>query len=335
MADPYAVLAQAEADDFDAAAANLEPAIEYFLEHDRVAALRLLAALAGYWQDAGRVDEGRALTENAIKGMHRRATHDPAVAVALPRALLAASELAFRQGDQEMAIKRAHDTIRAAVLVEDYPTAALAHTDLARVAYRAGDAAAIEKHARKALEMAGNDTLARRGALHMLAWAAHTAGDLDEAERRFEESLAYRRQHGSRLSVAVEIANLGDLAAERGDLGRAAAMLGEALAVGQEIDSRYMIVNTLPSVAALAVRAGMFAEGARLFGATDSIANAAGLVPDPNSDADDARRQARDRLGDADFALELAEGGSLAADDAVALALSVARRIEKSGLRGP
>jgi tetratricopeptide (TPR) repeat protein len=321
--------ASAGADEASAAALRdlgdkIVPAIEYLIEGDRPAALRLVGALATYWQDAGRVDEGRALTERAIRGSDPAGNRD--VLRSIPRALLAASDLAFRQGDQEQATKRAKDCIRAAVLIDDYVTASLAHSNLARVAYRAGDAAEIERQSRKALDLAGDDTLANRAALHMLAWAAHTAGDLDEAERRFEASLDYRRRFAGRLSVAVEIANLGDLAAERGDLPRAAQLLAEVIEISHELDSKYMLVNSFPACASLCVRAGIADDGARLFGAADAIANASGLVPDPNTVADEARASARELVGDR-FASLLAEGARLSEDDAVALALRVTRAL--------
>lgn len=310
----------------DPVASALAPAIEWYLEHDRAAALRLVAALSGYWQDAGRVDEGRALTERVVEATMVEATRERTVADAIPRALLAASELAFRQGDQRAATKRAKDTIRAAILVEDRPTAALAHTALARVAYRDGEAPEIERHARKALKFAADDTAAHSGALHMLAWAAHTAGDLDEAERRFEQSLEYRRQHRGPMAVAVEIGNLGDLAIERGNLRRAAELLAEALQISHASGSAYMLVNFLPSFGILAARAGMDEDAARLFGAGHALASSAGLIPDPNPAIDDASARARDRLGEARFAQLLADGTSLATDEAVALAFAVARR---------
>src|SRR5688500_5727222 len=217
--------------DLNDVASDIPAAVEYLVENDRAAAMRLVGALSGYWQDAGLVDEGRVLTERALENGHRLAGRDTDIASAIPRALLTSSELAFRQGDQSVARKRALDAVRAAILVEDRPAAAMAHNNLARIAFRNRDAGEIEAHARKALALAGDDTLARRGALHMLAWAAHTAGDLDLAEKRFQESLEYRRRVAGPVSVAVEMSNLADLELERGNLARAAELHAEALDV--------------------------------------------------------------------------------------------------------
>jgi tetratricopeptide (TPR) repeat protein len=304
------------------------PALEYLERADPAAALRLCGALSIFWQDTGRVAEGRAITDRLVDEFMLKAVDNAAIAAAIPRALLVSSELAFRQGDQKAATKRANATVRAAVLVEDRVTASLAYTNLARVAYRAGDAAEIERYSRRAQEFAGDDSLAQRAALHMLAWAAHTAGDLDEAEKRFEESLELRRRTAGRLSVAAESANLGDLAAERGNYPRAARLLGDALEVSHEIGSMYMLVNTLPSIAVLAVRAGLDEPAARLFGAATALASRSGLIPDPNDSVDEARSNLRERLGKDGLERLDREGERMSDDDAVALAMEIANRLK-------
>lgn len=306
-------------------------AVEYLIENDRAAAMRLVGALSGYWQDSGLVDEGRALTERALENGHRLAGKDTDIAAAIPAALLTSSELAFRQGDQAVARKRALDAVRAAILVEDRPTAAMAHNNLARIAFRIRDAGEIEAHARKALALAGDDTLARRGALHMLAWAAHTAGDFDEAERRFERSLEYRRQVAGPVSVAVEISNLADLELERGNIPRAAQLHAEALDVSHRAGSVYMLVNGLPSFAALALRAGRFEEAAQLIGAADAIANVAGMTPDPGGELTSERAELDRRLGPERYVTLAAKGAALSTDEAVALARDVAAQISGPG----
>jgi tetratricopeptide (TPR) repeat protein len=302
-----------------AAADDVAAAVQYFLGSDPAAAMRMTAALPRFWQDAGRVDEGRRLTERAIEASVGPATQ------ALARTLLAAAQLAFRQGDQAVAERRSHDAIAVGLEVGDHAAVALAHTDLARVAYRAGDAGRIEEHAQRALEIGGDDPLARRGALHMLAWAARTAGDLALAERRFEESLAFRREVGDRLSIAAEVGNLADLAAEKGDLAGAARRLEEVVEVGRELDSQYLILNLLQSLGGLAARAGDDEAAARLLGATEAMSRSSGLIPDP-SNLQPLLDDAAARLGRR-FDVLRAEGAALDQDAAVDLAARVARSV--------
>ena len=307
---------------------DVEPAIDYFLDHDEPSALRLVAALSGYWQDAGRVDEGRALTERVLALTMPRAARERDIAAEIPWALLAASELAFRQADDEQATRFANQALRAAMLIEDRPGAAMAHVALARVAYRNADAAAIEREGRLALELADGDPRAMPSLLHLLAWPAYFRADLDTAERRFEESLAYRREHGLRFSAAMEITNLGELAAERGDLSRAASLLIEALSTSHEVGSIFMLVNLVASIGVLALRSTENEDAARLFGASEALGKIAGIVPDASRAVAEAGAEARVRLGAGRYSTLATNGGALSADAAVNLALRVARRIE-------
>jgi hypothetical protein len=330
------VLAMAEAEDDEglrSAAENIGPAIEWFIDNDRAAAARLSGALSGYWIHEGRVAEGDAFAERVADATIAEAARDPEIARVVPRALVAASELAYRTGDDARAAKRARDAVRAAMLIEDRATAARAYTDLAQIAHRSGDAAESERTARTAIEMAGEsadaDPLTVSRALHMHALAARAAGDLDEAERRFERSLDYRRRNRTPLAVAMDLDNLADIALERGDLGRAARLLTDAVEIGQKTGSPYVLANALPSVSVLAVRAGMDEASARLAGASRAIEQTAGLTPDPNSSMDDAVDTARERLGEARYAELLAEGTMLTSDDAMALALDVTRRVQQ------
>jgi tetratricopeptide (TPR) repeat protein len=300
---------------------RLPDAFNALLAADLPSALRLAAVSVGYWLDEGRVEKGRQLTEQVVAAALR--SPDRAVATRLPPALVAAAELAFRQGDQTATVERANGAIEHGRAIGDRASESLGYSYLARVAYRNGNAAEIERHAQQALALAGDDALARRNALHMLAWAAHTAGDLPEARRRFEASLEFRRALGNRFSIAVELANLGDLAIEEGDLAGGLRLLGEALSVSHEIGNVYMLVNTLPSFAAVAARAGRVDDAAVLFGATDALIASSGLTPDPGMNRDEARAEVAAALGEGQTE-RYARGRSLSRDGAVALALEVA-----------
>jgi len=203
---------------------------------------------------------------------------------------------------------------------------ALAHTNLARIALRDGDAGAIERHAQAGIEASGEDLYARSRAVHMLAWAAHTAGDLARARALFVDSLELRRRLGDRLGQAVELSNLGDLARGAGEAGAAGELLLGALEIAAELDSRYLLPGLLASLAVLAGERGDLERAARLLGASQASYEAAGLVPDP-VDADDPDRMqaaARDRLGADRFARLWEEGRHLSLDRAVAQARGVA-----------
>jgi tetratricopeptide (TPR) repeat protein len=302
-------------------------AVECLAAIDPPAALRLAGSSSMFWQDAGGVDEGRRVVDLAISAASAEPTP------ALGRTLLTASDLAFRQGDQATAETRATQAIQVAGQVEDRSTAAIAYANLARIAFRNGDAPEIERHARQALQVAGDDAMGRRDALHMLAWAAHTAGDLPEARRRFESSLAFRRTLGDRFAIAVELSNLGDLSATEGDLPAAAEQLAEALTIGDELGSRYLAVNLLPSFAGLAESAGDDESGVRLLAAAETAAHSSGLVADPGGYGAGAEGSLRVRVEPDRFAQLFEEGAELPLDESIELALRIARSITGSAAR--
>ncbi|MEO8571099.1 MAG: hypothetical protein ABI553_05300 [Chloroflexota bacterium] len=315
---------EAEAAALLAIASEIAPALDLLTEVDLDAALRLAGVTSLLWQDAGLVDVGRNAVERAIA-----VVGDEPLA-ALARAVLTAADLAFRQGDQAAAVDRAERAIRIAESVGDRSIASLAHTDLARVALRAGAAADIERHAREALVLASDDPLGRRGALHMLAWAAHTAGDMPEARRRFAASLALRRTLEDRFSISVELSNLGDLSAAAGDRAAGARAMTEALVIAQELQSRYLIVNLLPSFATLALDEDRLSDAVRLLGASDRAAESAGLLADPGGYGVDTRDRLLS-LVDAQWFDQLhREGASLSDDDAITLARAVAEEIDRA-----
>lgn len=314
--------ADARGADRDPAAARLRAragdvvaAVAWHLATDPEAALRMTAVLSAFWQEVGLVDDGRRLTDEALERAPAGVTKSSV------ESLLAAAELAFRQGDQATAEARSRQAIEAALQIGDRAAAAVGQTDLARIAYRAGDADRMEEHAGRALELAGDDVRARRGALHMLAWAAHTAGDRALARRRFEASLAFRREFGDRQQVAVEIANLADMALEDGATAEAAAGLAEVLVLARELGSQYLILNTLPSVAVLAALIGDHASSAMLIGATEALSRSSGLLPDPGN-WQPILDGVGERLGER-YEAALRNGAELGNEAAIELALRV------------
>jgi hypothetical protein len=127
---------------------------------------------------------------------------------------------------------------------------------LARVAFRDGDAVRIESYSRRALDRAGRDRKVQRAAFHMLAWAAHTAGDRPLAIDWFERSLAVRRAMRDSFGIAVELANLGDMAMETGELKRAAGYLEEALTTAVRLENLYLLNSLIGSAGTLAGETG-------------------------------------------------------------------------------
>lgn len=156
-------------------------------------------------------------------------------------------ELAFRQGDQtqaETATTRARD---AAATAGDTWLEADAETNLARIAFRDGDADRIRWHATRVEELAGGRLRLRTKAEHMLGWAADTAGGHAGAVAHFEANADLYRELGDTLGEAMEPANLADLAMEVDDDESAAAYLARALGTPGIAEDRYLAPSLVRS----------------------------------------------------------------------------------------
>ena len=75
-------------------------------------------------------------------------------------------------------------------------------------------------------------------ALNELGNIALIRGDLDEAERLLQESLAIKKEIGDRKGEATSLGNLGNIAETRGDLDEAERLYRESLAIHKEIGNR-------------------------------------------------------------------------------------------------
>lgn len=285
---------------------------------DEDAAFRLVASLRVFAQDSGRIEETRALADDVLERAGASSRSRALAGVQLVR-----GELAFRQGDQAAATEATRAACRLAARAGDRLTQARAELNLARIAFRDGAAERIAAHADAAARLA-DDPRIQTGAVHMLGWAAYTAGDVEGAVARFEENARTYEKRGDRVGLAAELANVGDLALEQGDTPRARTRLAEALAVGVETDSRYLIPSLLASAATLAGETGRYAEALALAAAAEAQYEQAGLTPDPGGGFDAGLRAvATAALGHAHAEQSVLGGSALSWEAAIALARSV------------
>ena len=279
---------------------EIAPAVELLLAAgEDSAALDLLGALSVYWQDTGQIAAGRELTATTLA---RAAGGDRADARATARARLVVGELAFRQGDQDGATAATTAALELARRCADTWIEAKAELNLARIAFRAGDAPSIEAHAGRVAALAGDNERLRAGAVHMLGWAAYTAGDLAGAMARFEDNADRYQRLGDRIGAASERANLGDLAAEAGDHKAAAGYLAAAFQEPALRDNRYLGPSLIRSAGVLLAQAGAAVAALRLFAAADRLYEEFGLVADPGdevpTEVETAARAAAGALAD-------------------------------------
>ncbi|MPZ72385.1 MAG: hypothetical protein GEU74_04020 [Nitriliruptorales bacterium] len=258
---------------------DVGPAVDALLVAGEVdAALTLAGALGAFWLENGLVTEGRAIT-SAVLTATAGATTAP-----YARAQLALGELAFRQGDQEVAADATSTARAVAENLDDQWVRCRAEINLARIAFRDAAADRIFEHARRAHVLAGDDVRLRAAAVHMLGWGEYMAGNLGAAIAHFEENAGTYRVTGDRLGQAAELANIGDLLAEAGDVEGAAQYLRRSLEVPGLRENRYLGPALVRSAGVLCAMRQEHVAALELIGAADALYDEFGLTADPGDD---------------------------------------------------
>jgi predicted ATPase len=97
--------------------------------------------------------------------------------------------------------------------------------------------------------------------IHILKWAGALAwgqGDIKQARRRMEESLACSRQTGDRSLIALAITNLGAIISEEGDHVGAMALFEECLPIERELGDPWRIATCLSNIGFAAIYLGQY-----------------------------------------------------------------------------
>ena len=292
---------------------NLRAALRFSLDRGQSeTALRLGAALSGFWLEHGYLSEGRAWLEEAL------ASENAASSIVRTRALSGAGILAHYQGDYASARELCEESLSTARALADSNAVAAALTGLALVArtrgdYREADALFedvlaiyerlgdreglarsldrrgilawfVEEHERartlleQSLEAFGEvgDTAGVALARIDLAMVAVSCGELEPARPLLDESLAALRDLGDRRNTAKCLWALGDLACEGGDHQAAASYLEESLMLFLEFGDRWFAAIVLERAAHASLAGGDADRAARLFGATSRELEAIG-----------------------------------------------------------
>jgi predicted ATPase len=280
------------------------------------AELRLVCALAVFWNIRGHFREARSYTQAALEN---EATQSP---VLRAKALAEASDFAraqgavgqarryseeslslFRQLHDDAGVGRAlHELGEAALDEEDYDRAADLFEEAITVGRRAGKDAA--------------------GSIGNLGYAALLQGDYVRAAALSEEALALFRQRRHTSGVVVALGNLAEAELGLGQREEARLHLAECLELARETQFLELVASCLETAAALLLETGDAETAVRVTGAGDAVLEQINFSLHP------AERRRRAHLR-ADLRAVLgargeevhAEGGRLTADDASTLAL--------------
>ena len=218
-------------------------------------ALRLTAALGGFWQIHGHFSEGRAWLTAALAA-------GPA---ALPgpggRALRWAGVLAREQGDLAEAATRLQASLALARQEGDPPEEGRALAELGAVYRAGGDLGTARTLLREGLGLlrSAGDPVNSAAALLNLGLIAFSQGNVDAAQRLYEESLKLQRAVGDTFGIGNTLLQLGNVAYYRGDYAAAAGIYAEALALERSVGDQQGIAMALHNLGMLAQSQGDYA----------------------------------------------------------------------------
>jgi non-specific serine/threonine protein kinase len=310
-------------DRFDTEHANLQAAIAWLVERDRIDdGLRLGAALGWFWSLRGHYTVGQAVLARLL------ALPGSPEAVARTKAVVAAVHLAVAPGDFAREIALLDEAVTRLRTQEsvDHDLLSKSLYTLAETVVQRGEPARAAALVRESLALTRKrgDAWGEAWSLDVLGVAAYGLGDLAGARLIFEEVVQLARRLEDPRFLAVTLANAGWVAVALRDGTHAAARYLEQVPLARAVGDPYVLAWGLDGVAAVAIHRNLAAPAARLLGAAVAIRDGAGIaVPGVVV----ARREeyvarARARLGEEAFAAAWRAGQALSAADAVAEALA-------------
>ncbi len=303
---------------------NLRAALELSKREEGGAetAVRLARALEWFWYLLGHWSEGRAQLEEVL------AQSDDASSSLLPKVLVGAARIAYRQGDRG----------RTTALCQKGLALCRELGDKAGIAWFLiwlGILAVAEADYERAIPLLENSLTLNRElgdkwwtveSLTYLGIAAAMQGDYGRATTLHQESLSLSRETGNVNNITWSLRGLGLLALRQNDYERAEAYYTESLSLCRDVRTPGVIKECLEGLARVACARAEYARAARLFGAEKELEETLGSVsvdwlPD-QGDHDRHFESTRAGLGEAAFAAAWGGGRAMTLHEAIEYALT-------------
>ena len=284
------------------------------------AGTRLAEALGFFWILRGR---GR---ENLPRVMALVALAPPGTAARARILTSAAQILAPMLGRHQEALPLADEALSTWRALGDTRGIAMALLRRGQVAQGLGDpqrSFALLAESRALFRELGEESGPEWPLVLLMADVTQGQGDLDRAERLYEEALAEARTRGDIHAVAHGLRNWGRIRRLRGDAERAFMMLRESVLLLVPFKDVRCAFTCLEDFAAALCEHDQPADVARLFGAAEAVRELIGKPLDGGLLVHHDRSVAavQQRLAPEAFAAAWAEGRAMTMDQALAYAL--------------
>jgi predicted ATPase/class 3 adenylate cyclase len=258
---------------------NLRAAIDWSLRTgENGPGLGIMAAGWRWWQQRGRLREGRALLGQLLA--RTTAAEDLELRIA---GLAADGGLAYWMEDFEGCRARYDERLKLADQTGDRALIAEANGDLGYLGAVGNDPELLRRHEERALEL--YTELGDKGGIERarqaLVLRKFLIGDIDEAWADTEHNLATFREMGSLFQVADSLTLMSAVAWKRGTPGEAWARLLEAIRIFSDLDMASGLARSLGMASILQLRYGDADLGARIAGATEELHQAKNVMIAP------------------------------------------------------
>ena len=312
---------------------DIRDGLRWAVDHRQATvAARMMAASWRFWWVRGHITEGRNWLRQAL------ALGDPGEPRLHARVLGAAGRLARQQGD--FAGAERHHHLALTLWREIGPATgdvAVCLNDLAVSADDRGAHGQAVNLYRQALAIQrdGGDRRAVAVLLTNLTCSHLRQGQLAEAHTDLAEAVTVWDELGDDYGWAMARCALGDAALAGDDQAGAVTHYLDALAICHEQGNQRYLMECLRGLGEAAALAGQPLVAAQLTGAAEAIRDRLGI---PRPPADERRRAAsiermRDAAGTTPFEDAFDAGRQLTIDEAVALAMTVGRVIQRPAAR--
>ena len=282
--------------------------------------LRLVSALAAFWEYRGHLTEGVERIRDALE-------RDPDAPLEVREpALHWGAMMALKHGDFETASRLAEEKRQMSAALGNERGVGRSIGILGNIAAAEGrydEARALLEEGRSIREQLG-DELGLQSSLHNLGLLAMDEGDYERARQELEAALAISEKRGLQRASANSLCDLAFAELGDGKTDAARNRFREAVEACARLGWRENVAYSLVGCAAVAVAAGDLERAGHFVGQADGLCEVLQLRLETYAQAvrDQAERELRSLLGEDRLDLLRANGRSLSMEAAVSEALA-------------
>jgi predicted ATPase len=242
---------------------NLRAAIEWTTSSGRIDwGMRIAVGIFPFWERSEHLSEGRRRLDALLSDP--RAGGDDLLRA---RALFAVAVLACTQNDNDVAAKRAEESLNLYRTLDDRGGIAVSCNCLGLVYTELRDLerAASNLEESLALWRSSGDEASYARSLTNLAMVRRLQGESEAAREMYNETEAVFRRISDQSSAAWARNHQGDVAREMGELEEASGHYAAALSAFRELGDSWGIASSLVDIGTLSRREGRFDEAAAAY----------------------------------------------------------------------